>query len=350
MGIVMIKKSERDSNMELLRIIAMLLVMVLHADFASLSVPTSEECHNSFLTSFSRFYVEGISVVAVNSFVLLSGWYGIKPTINKIIGFLFQTLFLIFLIYFFFFYVGKGVSHSTGEWFKIAFFNQYWFVQCYIILFAFSPILNAFVEKCNKLTFILILSSLFVIQTLYGFLPYASIYGWYNDGYSPLTFFFLYLLARFLRIHGSFLNRFSLYHYIMGWMIIAFVVAILAYLTIYLGHGGYFIMYLYGYSSPMIIIGSLMLLLAFSQLKIKSRIINWIAVSSFSAYIVHCHECVFSSLYKSQIMMWFSVNQPFLFVLKSTCFIALLFMISILIDKCRMQMWKFLVLFYKEMI
>ena len=144
---VKIEKRERDSNMELLRIIAILLVMVLHADFASLSVPSLEQCHDSLLTSFFRFFIEGLSVVAVNVFVLLSGWYGIKPSFKKMIEFMFQTLFLICFIYLFFFCIGKGIYHSIGEWIKIVFFNQYWFVQCYIILYIFAPILNAFVEK-----------------------------------------------------------------------------------------------------------------------------------------------------------------------------------------------------------
>ena len=49
-------KNVRDSNMELLRIVAMLLVMIVHADFASLSVPTIEQCNASPLISFMRFF------------------------------------------------------------------------------------------------------------------------------------------------------------------------------------------------------------------------------------------------------------------------------------------------------
>ena len=65
-------KKYRDSNMELLRIMSMLLIMVLHADFTAISVPSIEQCHDSVSTSFFRFFIEALTVVAVNVFVMLS--------------------------------------------------------------------------------------------------------------------------------------------------------------------------------------------------------------------------------------------------------------------------------------
>lgn len=332
-------KKVRDSNMELLRIVAMLLVMILHADFASLSVPTFEQCNDSPLISFFRFFVEGLSVVAVNAFVLLSGWYGIKPSVKKSAGFIFQTLFLIFFVYFCFFVTGSAVGHSIGEWLKIAFFNQYWFVQCYILLIIFAPILNASVELLDRRTLLFVLLLMFIAQIVYGFLPYASIFGWYNSGYSPLTFFFLYLLARYVRLYGLSLQRLSSLLFFGGWALVALLMALLGFLTLYLGYGGYFLLYFYGYSSPLVIIGALLLLLAFSRISVKSSVINWIASSAFAAYIVHCHECVFDQIYKSHIAVWFAMDYTLIFVAKTAFLIIVLFCVSILIDKCRLLIW-----------
>lgn len=342
---VFVEKNNRDSNMELLRIVAMVLIMVLHADFASISVPTIEECHSFFFVSFSRFFIEGLSVVAVNTFVLLSGWYGIKPAFWKFCSFIFQTVFLIFFVYCCFLCIGKGVSHSWGGWLKIIFANQYWFVQSYIILYVFSPVLNAFVENNNKQVLKWILISLFLIQFMWGYLPFSSNYGWYNDGYSPLTFFFLYLLARYVRLYSSGLKSKSVAFYLTGWLSVAFLIALLAYMSVSMGNGGCHMSYLYGYSSPLVVLGALMLLLTFARLSIKNQLVNWLSASAFSVYIVHCHECVFSPLYCPCVRFWFYNNPGSVFFVKIGALFLLVFVVSIIIDKVIVVVWQFLFIF-----
>lgn len=326
--------------MELLRIMSMLLIMVLHADFTAISVPSIEQCHDSVSTSFFRFFIEALTVVAVNVFVMLSGWYGIKPSFKKLGGFIFQVIFLIFVIYFCFWGVGIVPHHSFGGWVKILFFNQYWFVQSYIILFLFSPILNSFIANVTRETYRFVLLSLFIIQFVYGFLPYASIYGWYNDGYSPLTFFFLYLLARYVKLYETSIENYHSSFYGIGWVLTALVIALFGFLTVYFGLGNSYIMYFYGYSSPFVIIGAMLLLLAFSRISIKSWLINWVASSVFAAYILHCHECIFSPYYKMKIVNWFATDSITLFIVKVSLLIILLFASAILVDKIRMLVQK----------
>lgn len=336
---VFVKKSHRDSNMELLRIVAMVLIMVLHADFTSLSVPTAEQCYDSFFVSFLRFFIEGLTVVAVNAFVLLSGWYGIKPSFQKMSSFVFQTLFLIFIVYLCFLCVGIGERHSVGEWLKIVFFNQYWFVQSYIILYVFSPILNSFVENGNKRTLEKVLVLLFIIQLLWGYFPYSSNYGWYNDGYSPLSFFFLYLLARYLRLYVKSVKQRSTKYYLLWWLFFALAVALLAYISVCLGFGGYYMLYLFGYSSPMVIMGSLSLLLLFSRISFSNSLVNRIAVSAYAIYIIHCHECIFLPIYVNHINYWFFNDVLGVFIVKTSIMIAFIFVVAIILDNFRILIW-----------
>ena len=69
---------DRDSNMELLRVVSMLLVLVVHAGFRALSVPTPAEAVSAPGSTLLRFFSESASIICVNVFVLLSGWYGIR--------------------------------------------------------------------------------------------------------------------------------------------------------------------------------------------------------------------------------------------------------------------------------
>ena len=328
-------KNNRDSNMELLRIISMLLIMVLHADFSAISVPTIGQCRDSVSSSFFRFFIEGLAVVAVNVFVMLSGWYGIKPSFKKLGVFLFQAFFLIFVIYLCFWGIGEGVRHSGGEWLAILFFKQYWFIQCYIVLYLFSPVLNSFIANATRETYRFVILSMFIIQFVFGCLSYASIYGWFNDGYSPLTFCFLYLLAKYVKQYVVSIEHYSSAFYGIGWILTALVIALLGFLTVYVGLGNSFIMFFYGYSSPFVILGALLLLLALSRIPIKNFIVNWIASSVFAVYIVHCHECVFNPYYKSLIVKWFSSDFMTLFIAKTLVLIVVLFVFAIFVDKIR---------------
>lgn len=67
----------RDSQIELLRIIAMVMMLILHANFLGARAPE----HTDFLVNAPRAWeqmiLEALCIVAVDTFVLISGWYGI---------------------------------------------------------------------------------------------------------------------------------------------------------------------------------------------------------------------------------------------------------------------------------
>ncbi len=85
---------KRESNFELLRIIAMLLVMITHATFLSLGIPTHEDSISTPYNSFGIFLSQSFSTVCVNIFILLSGWFGIKANLKRFSEFIFQLFFL----------------------------------------------------------------------------------------------------------------------------------------------------------------------------------------------------------------------------------------------------------------
>ena len=84
---------ERLSNFELLRMIAMFLVLLVHADFFSLGEPTAEECVTNPVDVIPRLLFWSLSIACVDIFVLISGWFGIKPRVKGICNFLFQCFF-----------------------------------------------------------------------------------------------------------------------------------------------------------------------------------------------------------------------------------------------------------------
>ena len=83
----------RASNFELLRILAMLLILVLHANFLAFRFPTNEAIHSQPLTSLGQVWSEALAIVGVNVFILISGYFGIKARVKGIVSLLFQAFF-----------------------------------------------------------------------------------------------------------------------------------------------------------------------------------------------------------------------------------------------------------------
>ena len=86
----------RESNIELLRIISMILVLLSHASYTSLTPPTIADISTSLDSAFLRVLAESFSVVCVNLFVLISGWYGIKVRWSRFAELIFRWYSLAF--------------------------------------------------------------------------------------------------------------------------------------------------------------------------------------------------------------------------------------------------------------
>lgn len=71
------KYKNRDSNLELLRIFSMLFVLVLHFNGLALPFPTHEDlCQGISFSEISQMAIESFALVAVNCFILISGYFG----------------------------------------------------------------------------------------------------------------------------------------------------------------------------------------------------------------------------------------------------------------------------------
>ena len=85
------KVTTRDSNMELLRIIAMILVMIVHANFRALPTPSTAECNTEIVSSILRF-INWIASSCFGIYLLHSNSYLAKPYYDNIILGMFENL------------------------------------------------------------------------------------------------------------------------------------------------------------------------------------------------------------------------------------------------------------------
>ena len=165
-------KKVRDSNMELLRLVAMFLVLVVHANFRALPVPGMSHVHNNPSSAFLMFMTEAFSIYAVNLFVLLSGWYGIRFKAKRLGELIFQVLFFgLFAIGVCAVFAPDELQHDVFSRLFILGLNDYWFVKAYLALYIISPVLNTFVEHSPRQQFKYVLIAFFAFQSLSKYLP-----------------------------------------------------------------------------------------------------------------------------------------------------------------------------------
>lgn len=326
--------TKRHSNIELLRVLSMFLVLIVHASFKSLGIPTALDIQQNPASALLRFTSESVSIVCVNIFVLISGWFGIKPKLNRFCEFLFQVFFYWILIYALMGLLGKTQRLCTFDVFKILSYDGYWFARAYLLLYIISPILNSFVENSQKDRIKSFLILFYITQTIFGFIIDNR---WFDNGYSPLSFMGLYILARYLRTYPiSFLkNKKSII--ILYFTTILFLTFAAFLCSLY---SFPYTMRLYNYSSPLVLILSVCFFYFFANLNFFNGIVNWIAVSCFSVYLLHTHPLLFDQYYLSLIRNLYLTEPRFLFLLYTIMLMLLFFVISIFIDKIRMLLWK----------
>lgn len=330
---------ERESNIELLRIVLMVLVLVFHASYTSLEPPMKVDISVSLDSSFLRALSESFSVVCVNAFILISGWYGIKVRWSRFTELLFQVIFISISIYVVLRVFGLTQMINTTEWIELLLIKHrgYWFVKAYIILYLFAPVLNAFVENVSSKQFKTFLFFFFIIQLIYGFYHYG---GWYAGGYSPLSFMGLYVLARYMRLYPSRITQFSKYTDISLYLIISVFTAVSSLALTYMFDRGETVLFLY--SSPLVILSSVFFFLFFTKISFYSQLINWIAASCFAVYLVHTLPYIFHPYYIDIICQWFETELRAQFLLYTSTLITAFFVLSILFDKVRIKIWNYL--------
>ena len=330
----------RSSNVELLRILAMFLVLVHHANILSIGIPSGTECVSAPGNTFFRFFIQSLAIVAVDVFVLISGWFGIKPSLKKLLALLFQVFFFTLTIPLVFCLIkGFGVLTPRAILKSLMITKCYWFVKSYVCLFILSPVLNMFAEKAPKRTFSIVLILFFAFQTIYGWTDSAPEF---NYGSSVVSFCGLYLLARYLRLYPF---RFQTNRglCVSAYLGLSLVLAAGIWVATRLNfHPEYAVKIAFSYINPLTALSAIALLLTFVNTDVPySKTINWFAASAFSVYIIHINGFIFH--YFQDAVWYFYSNFPVaLRSLLIICFLVLVFMACVFLDKIRILVWRWL--------
>lgn len=323
-------KMKRESNIELCRIVAMLLVLLLHANYFSLGEVEYTDALEDKFGTFTKAFAEQLCVICVNVFILISGWFGIRPNIKGGLSLLFQVFFYHILVILLFLCIGETVTLKqvlVGFYFG----NSYWFVVSYLILYAISPILNAFIESSTPRIYASVLIVFFLMEFIYGWIWNSVVF---NRGYTTISFVGLYLLAQFVRRHLHQLLSLDVYKCFLLYIFFSILPVGIFFLTGYKFN-------IIAYSSPFVILSSLFFFLTFNQMKISSKVINYLACSSLSIYLIHLHPLIcihFINLMNAAYEALGGCLYMVFVLVFAICFGTF----CMLLDKMRILSWKYL--------
>ena len=267
----------RQSNIELLRIIAITMVLMLHYNLHGYYPDVlSGESILSWHTLKGNL-IESFCIAAVNVFVLISGYFSIKLSVRSLAN-LYVRCFIIGIVTYlaYAYIVGESLSISAVAGRFLAFtHNHWWFVVSYIGLMTISPILNAGCEALDRRAYQYVLVSLSIVMLYFGWWKQMEMT---HEGYSLVHFIYLYIIARYVKLH---VNESIIMCCRWLWLV-SFVVtcSTMTYLQ--------FISYrsMYTYDNPLTIIAALSLLLFFISIPFHNKFVNWAAASVFSAYLI----------------------------------------------------------------
>lgn len=321
----------RESGVELLRMLLMFFIVMHH-----LVVHGSSLVNPAVLPAtpgtYRKLWIEAFLLFPVDCFVFISGFYGIRLNLKKILQFWAQCLFyslsilLVFSLFRLRSFGLKDVIFSfvpimTGSW---------WFITTYFFLMLLAPALNLLTEKMPRSGLLYLVGLGALINWVCGF--FLQINYLSPGGSSLVNFVFLYLLARYIA-------RYEVYK---NWKVPAllsvFLIssAAIALASVFRFHAGQFdsIWRYYAFYNPFIAFAAVSVFFIFRKMTFHSRVINWMGASAFGVYLVHDHRWVREIIYQ-QLFPIGRFSESASYLLWLLLFALIIFLCGILIDQLR---------------
>ncbi len=280
--------NNRSTNLELLRIVSMLLIIAHHFSYHG------NFNFNTNTISANRLWIEFIEIggkIGVNIFVLISGYFLIASPhikIQKLLKLWLQMFFYSLIFYFIFTISGKN-DFSIRSLIEAIFpttFIQWGFASTYLIMYIFSPYLNKLLnqlsQKDYKKMLILMLICWCIIPTITNKFLESNNLIWY---------FFLYSIAGYIRLWGDHFSKRATLFITVALLFIGLTFIYVTLIDIIGIHHSDILKYqtyFYDAQKLNILIISVCLFLFFNAIDIKqSKFINTVSSTTFGIYLIH---------------------------------------------------------------
>ncbi len=305
---------KRNSNIEMLRIISMLLIITLH-------MTQCDKRFNSLLSNgpitfntYSIIVLKLLANIGVSLFALITGFYGVKFSSKKLFYIIHKTWFYSLLIAFVFLILGDINIINLAHYF-IPLNSGHWYITAYVFLLLLMPLIKNNIDNMyqNHLKRWLMIT---------GILLYAFRWLGLDIGTNIILLIFLYCLGRYIakldieklkRIKYAFLSL-----SIFSLLVISLLITIL--------HSELLLKLFGSNFSPLTLCFSTSIFIFFISKKYYTNfIINKLATAALSSYIIS--ETLPMKHYLLYILNKYNYN-----VVTIVCFSICIYIVCFIID------------------
>lgn len=339
-------QQERNSNFELLRSVAMFMIVVWHVIIHGKLLYNTTGTLNFILTILLYF-----CIIHVNTFMLITGYfqYDKKFKLGKFLKIMFELIFYNVIVNICLVLFGLiEVSKMTLLMDIFPLNCPYWFLANYLILYLLSPFINKLIGALNKKehkNLILLLSFIYFI------LPYIS-FGRLisNNGYNIQQFIVFYFIGSYLnkynielfkektlfkkRLYLIILILFCVILNVLGYYGLTHIFTNVTNLNIF---KEFIDSHYLDYSNIIVVIQTIATFMLFKTFSIKSSFINDLAKTTFGIYLIHENGYIRQYMYKVLLIDRQMMETNYFIFFKLIFYSIIIFFTAALIDKIRMR-------------
>ena len=315
----------KESNLELLRIINMLLIIAHH-----LAVHTPFVFENIHIKYIVYFLSLG-GKIGVNSFVLLTGYLLVDKTlkIKNLFRIWIDVFFYSITILVFFYFYDKSYIYNIKFYIFPITYSLYWFITTYFIMYIILYFFNFQLYNIERKRYLKFIIILVIFWSILSSFPNT------NLGYTNILWFILlYLIGGYIKLYINKIKNKYLYLFVgIFFYCIIFIRTIINHSV--LESDKYIITHYIEMNDFFILLVSILLLLFFSNLNIKyNKYINIISSTTLGIYLIHDNPSVRTFLWTSYFKL-FEITGGKNLILSSIKIIFTIFFICMIIDLIR---------------
>ncbi|WP_288930500.1 acyltransferase [uncultured Dialister sp.] len=332
-----------------MRVVTMLMIIGLH--YFLFGGPLF---HAKGLNQKLAWFIEAFFFVAVNCYVLISGYFLVTKKnfhMKKIASLWLQVVFYTTIFYSMHLYFHP--SFHWKDFFHVILpvrYEAYWFVTAYFGLYFISPFLAHFARSMTKqqyVKFLIISTSLF---GFYSFFRPESDPFKMHGGYSTLWFIVLFFWGGYIRLWDLSMPKEKalliysascVFTFLSSWPV-HWLLKMEGFKVGKFGLNGF-----YNYNSPSVWMASLALFFVFYKIEIGNRwlrkLVLWMGPLTFGVYLIHMNQHVAQELWGHWIHVSHAYTGNALSFLGHMMVTVLgIFIVCLLIDWMRLKLFQLL--------
>lgn len=287
---------KRDSNIELMRLVLMLFIVVHHGITHGLGLDGFSEWGGVNLINNQQdmllvSIINSCLIFSVNAFVLISGYFTINLRLEKI----FRFLLPLFVYSLFLTTIPAVVNNEYRVALKSLFFlshSPYWFILDYLFLMVIAPFLNQGYTTLNKEKSIVTIILLLIVNCYFGFTWGDKVN---NNGYSLMQFVLMYIIGRHIRLFQFQIAKSKAF---LGYLCSSIFNGLLFYVCVNIGSESVAWKLTY-YNNPFVIASSVFFFFYFINVQISSKFVNYLSSSALAIYLIQNTNLISRIYYES---------------------------------------------------